>query len=397
MLSVEAAWEHLAAQLGVVGTESVSLSAAAGRVLRRPIIAGRMQPPVAVSAMDGYAVRANEAEQGASLRLEATIAAGERPGAAINRGGCARIFTGAPVPIGANAIVLQEDADQRPDGSVLVGRTTAVGEWIRKAGQDFLPDAVLLDEPRRLKPQDIALAAADGRAWLDVARKPRVALIAIGDELRHPGEPTPPGCIYSSNQFGVAAMAEAAGAMVETPPIVPDNLEILTETFRSLMSADIVVTLGGASEGNHDLVRPALGALGAEMSFYKIAMRPGKPLSVAKSDGTVFLSLPGNPVSSMVCARLFLIPAINALCGLPPKLEATQKGVLAESLGEPNGPRAHYMRAFLTIESGVSTLRPFRRQDSALLTVMANAGALAIRPPHDPPRATGKPIEFLVL
>ena len=394
MISVAEALDRILALVEPVGTELVSLADADGRALRGDLAAARTQPPFDASAMDGYAVRSADAEMGARLRVTAEIAAGAVPPAPLAPGEAMRIFTGAPTPAGADAILLQEDATR--DGEhVVVNEPATAGAWIRPSGGDFNDGDALLSAPRRLGPADVALAAAAGRPWLTVARRPRAALLAFGDELRLPGEATGPAEIVSSNTFGVAALARRSGADAETAPIVPDDVEAARAAIRRAARSDLIVTLGGASDGDHDLSRPAFAAEGMAPTFYKIAMRPGKPLMAGRLGDALVIGLPGNPVSAMVCAMLFVRPAIDALLGLTPAPPQRRRLPLAAPL-EANGPREHYMRARLVTGGGETPrVAAVDSQDSSLLSRLAAADVLLIRPPRDPARAEGELVDVV--
>ncbi len=398
-LSVDEALDRILALARPVGLETVALTGAAGRVLRRDLVAARTQPPFDASAMDGYAVRRTEATVGARLRVVAEIPAGVEPPRALAPGEAMRIFTGAPTPEGADAIALQEDVDAVEEAGArwaVVRAPLGDESYIRPAGGDFRAGAPLLAAPRPLSPEDVALAAAAGRPWLDVARRPTVALLAIGDELALPGEPLGPSAIAASNGFGVAALSEALGAAPELHPVVRDDRGALDAALDAVGGADVIVTLGGASEGDHDLSKAAFEAAGAEIGFHKIAMRPGKPLMAGRLGRAVALGLPGNPVSAMVCARLFLGPTIEALLGLAPRRPARRRVILGADLAA-NGPREHYERARLVDAPDGPRAVAADSQDSSLLSVLAAADLLLVRPPHDPPRDAGASLDAILL
>lgn len=395
MLSVTEARARILGLITPVGAEMASLETADGRVLAEPLTANRTQPPFDASAMDGYAVRAADAVLGAELTVVAEIAAGAAAPRALQPGEAMRIFTGAPLPPGADAILLQEDA--RCDGTrVTVGDAPAPGAWIRPAGGDFEAGQELLAAPRRLTPMDVALAAAMARPWLPVRRRPRVALLAFGDELVWPGEPLGPSAIVSSNSFGVGAMLARLGAGCASFPITPDDLDATRAAIRAAAGFDLIVTLGGASDGDHDLARPAFAAEGMDPDFYKIAMRPGKPLMAGRLGAAAVVGLPGNPVSAMVCALLFLRPAVEALLGLAPSPLPTRELPLASPV-EANGPREHYMRARQINGPSGPMAAPVDSQDSSLVSRLAAADLLIIRPPHDPARPAGAPVSCALL
>ncbi|MDP3342677.1 molybdopterin molybdotransferase MoeA [Frigidibacter sp.] len=373
--------------------EQVALRAAAGRVLLHPAQAKRDQPPFAASAMDGYAILEADHVPGAVLTVQGEAGAGHGFSGIIAPGTAARIFTGAPVPQGAERVVLQEDVTREGDRIALGGKLEAQTH-IRPQGADFRAGDAL-SAPRRLRPVELALLASMNLPELTVARRPEVAILATGDELVMPGEQPAPDQIVASNGFALAAMAEAAGAKVRMLPIARDNEASLRQCFALTEGADVIVTIGGASVGDHDLVGKVAADLGMERAFWKIAMRPGKPLMAGKLGGAVMLGLPGNPVSSIVCAHLFLLPLLAAMQGLP-GVVATQRAVLAEDL-QANGPRAHYMRSALEAGDGLPRITPFASQDSSRLRLLTEAVALLIRPAEDGPRAAGGVVEYITL
>lgn len=397
LLSVAEAHARLMALFAPLGTETVALAEAAGRVLAEDVVSTRAQPPFAASAMDGYAVRAADAAPGRRLRVIGTSAAGARFAGLVGEGEAVRIFTGAPVPDGADFIVIQEDVDADDSARVVTVREGRDGDpYIRPMGGDFLPGA-RVTAPRRLGVADLTLIAAMGAGRVTVTRRPAVALIPTGDELVPPGDPAGPDQIYASNHFGLKAMVEAAGGDALLLPIArdtPEHLAAVLDLATVGDGADLVVTLGGASVGDLDLVRGTAIARGLDLSFHRIAMRPGKPLLAGRICRTPMIGLPGNPVSALVCAHLFLRPAIATMLGLPGHPPAREAASLATSLPE-NGPRAHYMRARVTAEGNGWRCAPFSRQDSSLVSILAEANALLVRPPHDPSRAEGDAVEFI--
>lgn len=378
--------------------ELLPLAQCYGRVLARDLLALRTHPPFAASAMDGYAVRADEAVAGAKLKLQGEAAAGHAFDGPLAAGSTVRIFTGAPVPEGADAILIQENADKLEDGLVLVNEAPEAGRYIRPAGIDFTEGKTGLDQGRFLDPGAITFAAAMSHAALPVVRKPRVAILATGDELRLPGQTLGPGQIIASNTFGVAALAKAAGADIIDLGIAIDRMEALDEALDSAIAqqADVLVTIGGASVGDHDLVQKALTGRGMALDFWKIAMRPGKPLMSGKLGAMRVLGLPGNPASSLVCAHLFLEPLITRLASLPDP-NRIQTAILAKDLPE-NDLRQDYLRGDLeTNVEGQRVATPSPRQDSSLMKVFADARCLIIRPPFAPPAKAGSICDVLVL
>ena len=394
MISVSEALARVLDLVSPLGSETVKLRHAAGRVLATPALASRDQPPFASAAMDGYALADAAPKPGNSYQLIGEAGAGHAFAGEMGPGQAVRIFTGAPLPAGAVHVVIQEDVSLSDQRIVLGGKLDRASN-IRPAGADFRVGAALA-APRRLSPADLALIAAMGLAEVSVARRPVVALIATGDELVMPGETPRPDQITASNAFALAAMAEAEGARVRLLPIAPDTEKGLRFAFGMALDADLVVTIGGASVGDHDLVGKVAADMGMERAFYKVAMRPGKPLMAGRIGGVPMLGLPGNPVSAIVCGHLFLLPALRAMQGLRDVAPPLRQAVLAAAL-EPNGPRAHYMRARVAVEDGQTMIRAFDRQDSALLTILTEANALLYRPIGDPARTTGDRVQYLVV
>lgn len=380
--------------------ETVPLDRAEGRTLAADVAALRTQPPFPASAMDGFAVRAADvATVPARLALIGTSAAGHAFTGTVGPGQCVRIFTGAPVPAGADAILIQENA--RAEGNMVEALSpVTAGRFVRQAGLDFREGEVLLRAGRRLGPSAVALAAAMGHATLPVVRRPRVAILATGDELVRPGEPTGPDQIVASNTYAVAAIAERAGAEALDLGIARDDLPALTAAIDAARDAgaDVLVTLGGASVGDHDLVQRALAARGWELGFWRIAMRPGKPLMHGRLGAMTVLGLPGNPVSSIVCSLIFLVPLVRALSGDPDAgAVATQPARLGVDL-PANDERQDYLRARLSAgEDGTLVATPFPRQDSSMLRLMAEAEALVVRAPHAPAARAGDPCRIIRL
>ena len=377
MLSAAETLEKTLALVAPLGIETVPLDQAAGRVLAAPISAQRNQPPFDASAMDGYAVRADEAVLGAVLTVVGEAPAGGAYEGDLPPGGAVRIFTGAPMPAGADAVLIQEDATRDGD-SLTVDEAPARGTYIRPGGLDFVAGSRLA-APRRLTSAEIALAAAMNAPLLEVYRRPVVSLIATGDELVAPGGAPGPNQIISSNNYGLAAMLAASGAAPVIQPIAADNREALTEALENSLDADLIVTLGGASVGDYDLVRDVFGEGGLDLSFYKVAMRPGKPLMAGTVRGVPMVGLPGNPVSSMVLGHLLLRPAMDVMQGLPAAALPRRTAKLGDAIPK-NGPREHYMRARLEeTEDGLIAF-PFPNQDSSLLSVLAASNGLVVHP-----------------
>lgn len=395
LLSVAEALDRLFALMPRMAAERVPLAEADGRVLTEDAVAGRDQPPFAASAMDGYAVRADEAGAGAELTVAGEAAAGRAWPHPLGRGTAIRIFTGAPVPEGADAILIQENAD-REGQTIRVCEAPQAGSYIRPSGGDFRA-GTRLAAPRRLGPRDLGLAAAMNIPELTVSRRPEVALIPTGDELVLPGETPGPDQIVASSGFALAARLERLGARTRLCPIARDTEESLRASLTAAATADLIVTLGGASVGEHDLVAGVLDGLGSERSFYKIAMRPGKPLMAGRLGGAVIVGLPGNPVSAMICTEIFVVPALEAALGLPARPRARTTAVLEHDM-PPNGPREHYMRAVLTPGgAGPDRVSVFENQDSSLVFTLAEANAVAVAEPHAARREKGATVEVIAL
>ena len=383
-----------------VEAEAVPIARAAGRVLASAVASNRTQPPFPASAMDGYAVRAADAGTvGASLRLAGTSAAGHGFSGTLKPGEAVRIFTGAPVPEGADAILIQEDADAQGE-TVRVREAVEQGRFIRREGLDFSAGQVLLSEGMSLDARRLALAAAAGHPRLDVRRRPRVAILATGDELVEPGATPAWDQIVASNSLALAALAEEAGAETIDLGIAADDHAALEAAFRRAREAkaDLLITLGGASVGDHDLVQAALAREGLELGFWRVALRPGKPLMHGRLGEMLVIGLPGNPVSSIVCGLLFVVPAIRAMLGDPQAgADRSEPATLGRDLPANDG-RADYMRASLTVEGGhLPVATPENRQDSSMLAVLGRSEALLIRAPHAPPAKAGDPCRIIRL
>ena len=397
MIPVAEAIARVLAEARPLPAEMVSLGDGLGRVLAEDLASRRTQPPTAVSAMDGYAVRAEDvARTPAELRIVGEIAAGAAWTGEVGQGEAARIFTGAPVPEGADAIVIQEDCERAGD-LVSVREAAKAGAFVRPAGLDFAEGDVLLRAGRRLNSRDIGLAAAMNRPWLPVARRPRVALLATGDEIALPGEPLGPQQIVSSSGPGLAALVAEAGGVPVSLGVAEDSTASLRARAASAEGADILVTMGGASVGEHDLVQEALASDGLEVDFWRIAMRPGKPLMFGRMGGSLVLGLPGNPVSAFVCALLFLRPPIDAMLGQPAGPPAREPARLGTELAA-NDRREDYLRARLAPDGeGLPVATPFARQDSSMLARFVEADALLVRAPHAPPASAGDLVEIIRL
>ncbi len=397
MISVEEALMRLLEPLKPLAPEQVALVDAFGRVLAEPVIARRTQPPAALSAMDGYAVRAADVERvPARLRVVGSVPAGKSYDAPLKPGEAVRIFTGAPLPSGADAIVIQEDTER--DGEVVTVREGAPrGRYVRPAGLDFVTGAVGISAGRRLTARDIGLAAGMDRPWLMVHRRPRVAILSTGDEIVMPGDPVGPNQIVSSNSLALGAFVQACGAVPLQLGIAADTPDSLQRLAEGARGADLLITTGGASVGEHDLVKDALRVSGLELDFWQIAMRPGKPLMVGRFRDAVMVGLPGNPVSTLVCALIFLKPAIERLSGLDPVSEPPVTARLAVPLAA-NDRRQDYLRATLARASdGELEAKPFEKQDSSMMSLLARSDCLVVRPPHAPIAKAGERVMIIPL
>lgn len=400
MLSVEEALSRVLKAARPTQSESVPLREASGRVLAADLASKRSQPPCDVSAMDGYAVRAGDVSKTpVTLNVVGRAPAGGAYEGTVGSGEAVRIFTGGPVPAGADAIVLQEDCEAEGD-NVTVLEAAEPNKHIRRAGIDFAEGDVLLHAGRVLSAADVGLAASMNHADVPLRARPKVAVLATGDELVLPGGEVDANQIVSSNSYALCALIEAHGGEALDLGIAVDDEDSIRAAAAKGRDADILVTVGGASVGDHDLVQPALAKDGLQVDFWKIAMRPGKPLifgSIAREKGSAtMLGLPGNPVSAMVCATLFLVPLIRAMLGIEPPALPRTKAKLGRAL-PANGSREDYMRAELARTPAALTATPFDLQDSSVLSLFAHAGALVIRPPHAPAAKEGDEVDVIVL
>jgi len=371
--------------------QAMPLAEAHGRVLAEDLAALRTQPPADVSAMDGYAVRvADVAKMPTKLKVVGEVAAGHPFEGAVGAGEAARIFTGGVLPPGADTIVIQEHTAREGD-AVVVAASAAKGKHVRVAGLDFARGAVLLKKGRRLSDRDLALAAAMNHPTVPVHRPAKVAVLATGDELVMPGSLAGIGEIVYSNGYATIALARREGCAIIDLGIVPDRLAETAAAVRRAreLDADILVTSGGASVGDHDLVRNALATEGLELSFWKVALRPGRPLMHGRLGAMHVLGLPGNPVSAYVCGVLFLVPLIRRLAGRRDIEPLLEPALLGCDLGE-NDERADYLRATLAPgRDGLPVATPTPVQDSSMLRLLADADCLLIREPHAPAAKAG--------
>ena len=390
MISVEQALVHLFALVEKRDVENVPVAQANGRVLAADVFATRNQPPFAASAMDGYALSGNAVTPGKTFTVVGEAAAGHCWDGKVGQDQAVRIFTGAPLPDGTDHVIIQENV-RREGNRIILDDSRNDKSHVRPAGADFRAGDPR-KAPRVLGPSDLALLAAMNIATVPVTRKPVVAIIATGDELVQPGETPGDDQIVASNSYGLAALVGTLGAHARLLPIARDTVASLELAFDLASTADLIVTIGGASVGDHDLVGDVAQAQGMERSFYKVAMRPGKPLMAGRMGKATMIGLPGNPVSAMVCGHIFLAPVIRKMLGLGAHPAPRQTGTLAKD-APANGPREHYMRA----HDGPDGVTIFDRQDSALLTVLADANCLAVRPINDPAKQAGEAVSIIRL
>lgn len=392
MLSVDAARAAILDGVRPTPAETVAIEAARGRVLAEPVVATRAQPPFATSSMDGYAFRIGRTR----YRVVGTARAGEAHVGALAPDAAIRVFTGAPLPDGIDGILPQERA-RRDGDALIVDEAPIPGRFLRRAGLDFPAGAAVLPAGRRLDPRAIGLAAAANAAVLSVRRRPRVGLIATGDELSPVGVATGPDGIVASSIHAVAALVDAAGGEAVSFGIAPDDVAALGRAVDRAIDSDldVLLTLGGASVGDHDLVKPVLAAKGLDLAFWTIAMRPGKPLMFGRLGPLSVVGLPGNPVSSYVCAKLFVEPLIDALLGRPPG-PAFERATLGADLAA-NDAREDYLRATLAPSDGLPVATAARVQDSSMQAVLAGADALIRRAAHAPAARAGEVVDIIRL
>jgi molybdopterin molybdotransferase len=397
MIPVEEARARILAAFETLPAETVSLDNALGRVLAEDLHARTDQPPKPVSAMDGYAVRAGDVSKApVSLEVIGEIAAGQGFDGTVEPGQAARIYTGAALPHGADTIVIQENT-KRDGDRVEILKAAHPGQFVRPAGLDFKAGQKGIAAGRLLSARDVGLAAAMDHNWLRVTRRPRVAILSTGDELVMPGEPRGPQDIVSSNSFALSAFVKACGGEPVNLGIAPDSRDALAESLHAARGSDLLLTSGGASVGAHDLVQDALKDVGLELDFWKIAMRPGKPLIFGRLGETPVIGLPGNPVSGLVCSMLYLRPAMARMLGRLDYRDNIQRAVLGRDLPE-NDERQDYLRSRLHVdEQGQRVATPFERQDSAMLFTLSQADCLVIRAPRASPARQGSEVEIIPL
>lgn len=393
LLPVDEALKAILARVPAVTSESVAIGEAAGRVLAAPLVAGHDQPPFDASAMDGYAMRAADVSEGAALRVVGMSQAGAGFAGTVGIGEAVRIFTGAPVPAGADTVIMQEEAVREGD-LVRFTAPARLGHSVRPNGNDFATGQVLIQAGTRLTPMQIAVAAAANAGTLEVARRPRIGLIATGDELVLPGTPLGPDQIVASNSFGLGAMLTPYAETVSDHGIVGDDAGVLRARLAEALDRelDFLITTGGASVGEHDLVQDALKELGVTLDFWRINMRPGKPLMFGTRGKTLVFGLPGNPVSAMVTAMVFIKPALRAFLG-----HAEPQAWFLPLAGPtpPNTARRHFMRARLVHAESGPALMPISQTDSGHTSSLAAADMLIVQPEFDPGRDAGQVVQAI--
>lgn len=392
MLSIEEAQTLVLSGLSPLDSETAPLTQALGRVLAAPAIARTTHPAADVSAMDGWAVRA---EDGLSLTQIGESSAGHPFEGTVGAGQCVRIYTGAVMPRGADAVAIQEEVAAKGN-AITLGVPAPKGQHVRKQGQDFAAGHSLLGNGHVLTARDIGLLAAMNLPWLQLRRRPRVAILSTGDELAMPGEPIPVGGLPSSNGLMLAALVQDWGGESVDLGIAQDDFDSLVAKAKGAYGCDLLVTSGGVSVGAYDKVKDALASLGFTAGFHKIAMKPGKPLMSGRMGDMPVLGLPGNPVSSFVAAQLFLKPMLRRLLGLTPELPALETAVLGTSVA-PGGPRQEYLRARLERTGTGLAATPLPSQDSAMISELAAADALIVRPAKAPPGSPGDHVSVLLL
>jgi molybdopterin molybdotransferase len=398
LLPVEEARKRICDALPILGTEQVPLEEGLGRVLAEDAISRRTQPPFPVSAMDGYAVRAQDVLTLPSvLRVIGEVPAGKNFNGSVSSGEAVRIFTGARVPAGADTIIIQENTEQNDKAVRVIDGEAPVGRFIRPSGLDFKLGDKLITCPKLLNSRDIGLLASMNVPWLKVRKRPIISLLATGDEIVMPGDPLEENQIVSSNVIALKAFIKQKGGIAIDLGIAEDNKGSLLKLAKNGLSSDLLITTGGASVGDHDLVQSGLSDLGLKVDFWRIAMRPGKPLIFGKISDTPLLGLPGNPVSSLVCATIFLGPAIAAMQGLNNNSHHKHQAILEGELPS-NDEREDYLRGSLKIlDSGITAVTPFKKQDSSVFSGMAAADCLIVRKPFTPASHSGDFVDYILL
>ncbi|NHN88374.1 molybdopterin molybdotransferase MoeA [Acetobacter conturbans] len=389
MIEVSEALQRIVSALPVLGTETVSLLEACGRISAAPVVARLSNPPADVSSMDGYAVQAADTTRGAQLDIIGEIPAGHPSDRSVTPGTCLRIFTGSVMPEGADAVLIQENTTRESD-RITVTEPVSQGRFIRPKGLDFASGQVVVPVGKRLSARDVGVAASANCPWITVRRRPRVAILSTGDEIVLPGDAVPAGAIVGSAAFMLAALLRKAGAEPVILPVARDTMDSLTTSTSQLDTVDLLLTIGGASVGDYDLVKKALGESGLVTDFWKIAMRPGKPLMFGRMGRTPVIGLPGNPVAVFVCSTVFVLPALRAMCAEVVTGDGTEPARLASDVSA-NDQRFDYLRATLSRdEDGTLWATPFSRQDSSMMAPLSACDALLLRERFAPEAKRGE-------
>lgn len=398
LIPVTEAQARILAALPVLPAETICLNEAYGRILAADVAAELTQPPFNASAMDGYAVRSADVSNApVELDLIGESAAGAISSLKVGPGQAIRIFTGGVVPEGSDVVIIQENVTRLQGARIQIEKGEVAGRHIRARGLDFKAGDLVLRAGRQIAPRDIALAAAANCLWPSVRRKPRVGILATGDELVRVGGAPGPGQIINSNTPALSALIIANGGIPVDLGIARDNAASLTELANNARNIDLLITIGGASVGDHDLVQRVLGQVGLQVDFWRIAMRPGKPLMNGRFNGTPMIGLPGNPVATMICGLVFIIPALRKMLGMSDILPCPETAALGKALPE-NDERQDYLRATLDLTpAGLSVATPFSRQDSSMLNPLATADCIILRAPHAAAAAAGDQIPIIRL
>ena len=403
-MKVTEALSRILESIPLMSHEEIPITNALGRVTAEDVRSRRTQPPVPLSSMDGYAVRFQDIKQTPSnLKRVGSAPAGGSYSSTLKANEAVRIFTGGPIPDGADTIVIQENvnAESENNGAKLVINENPIkGQFIRPAGLDFKAGDIGIKAGKTLTTRDIGLAAAMNIPWVTVRRRPKVAILATGDEIVRPGEEIGPHQIVSSNSYSLAALVQAFGGEPLILGIAPDTIEGIQSSVKGALNADLLLTTGGASVGQHDLIQKALskknyGDGGLDVNFWRIAMRPGKPLIFGRLGKTPMIGLPGNPVSTVICSLIFVKPAIEKMIGTEIETKEKTTAYLCEELSK-NDERQDYLRALVSsTDDGKKTVKAFQRQDSSMMMLLTKANCLIVRSPHDPKRSVGEEVEII--
>ncbi len=399
LVSVEKALEIILSHISPTNGEKVELSQGLGRILACDHYAKRTQPPFDSSAMDGYAIKFSDNDVGHCLNVIGQSAAGRGFAGSIEKGECVRIFTGAPVPEGADTILIQENVQKQENNTIIINeKASSKGIYIRPKGLDFKKDCFYLSKNTCLTPEKLSLLAAMNYYEIKVRRKPKVAILSLGDELKRPGEHLDQHQIIASNAYGLHSLLQKYGAEPIDLGIIADSLEATTSALQKAYDAkaDIIITSGGASVGDHDYVKPSFDRLGVETYFWKIAMRPGKPLMFGKKGHSLFIGLPGNPVSSLVCSHIFLRPVLAKMLVNDDIIPQFTPAYLCGNL-KKNDQREDYLRGIYHICNGEVYATPFEKQDSSMLSLAASANCFIHRPAHSNSALEGEKIKIIKL